>query len=106
MEFNAKKMPCIGNGEKSAMRHSLGGNIISVAKEEDNLSSEKHINRLFGGTFRMLRNIWMAFHFLDKVYEKNYNYNDQTETGICRSNMVPAQEKACVEIRKDTENCN
>ena len=54
--------------------YNLGENIISIAKEEkdlgmviqDNLSSEKHINRIFGDTLRMLRNIWMAFHFLDK----------------------------------------
>ena len=52
----------------------LGKNIISIAKEEkdlgvviqDNLSTEKHLDRMFGDTFRMLRNIWMAFHFLDK----------------------------------------
>ena len=31
-----------------------------------NLSSEKHIDRIFSDTFMMLRNIWMAFHFLDK----------------------------------------
>ena len=84
---------------------------ISIAKKEkdlevviqDNLSSEKLINRIFGDTFRMLRNIRKAFHFLD---EKNYNYNDQTKIGTCRSNMVPAQERGCVEIRKNTENCN
>ena len=33
---------------------------------QDNLSPEKHIDRIFGDTFRMLRNIQMAFHFLDK----------------------------------------
>ena len=45
-----------------------------MAKEEkdlevviqDNLSTEKHRNRLFGDTFRMLRNIRMAIHFLHK----------------------------------------
>ena len=30
----------------------------------------------------------------------------QTKTGICRRNMVPAQKKACGEIRKNTENWN
>ena len=49
----------------------------------------------------------MAFIFLDKdIIKKNYNYNDQTKTGICRNNMVPTQEKACVEIRMNTENSN
>ena len=33
---------------------------------QDNLSSEKHLDRIFGDTFMMLRNIRMAFHFLDK----------------------------------------
>ena len=54
--------------------YKLGENIISMAKEEkdlgvviqDNLSLEKHINRIFGDTFMMLRNIRMAFDFLDK----------------------------------------
>ena len=55
--------------------YKLEENIISIAKEEkdlgvviqDNLSPEKHINRIFDDTFKMLRNIRMAFHFLDKV---------------------------------------
>ena len=91
---------------KSAIRPSwtykLGENIISIATEEkdlgiviqDNLSPEKHIDRISDDTYRMLRNIRMAFHFLDKdkkYDEKNYNYNDQTKTGICRSNMILAQ---------------
>ena len=33
---------------------------------QDNLSPQKHINGILGDTFRMLRNIRMAFHFLDK----------------------------------------
>ena len=70
---------------------------------QDNLSPEKHIDRIFCDTFKMLRNIHMAFHFLD---EKNYNYNNQTKTGICRNNIVPVQEKTCVEIRKNTQIAN
>ena len=49
------------------MRHTwtynLGQNIISIAKEkvlvvviQDNLSPEKHIDRIFDDTFRRLRN--------------------------------------------------
>ena len=65
--------------EKSVMRLSwtfkLRENIIPIAKEEkdlgvviqENLSPEKHINRIFGDTFMMLRNMRMAFHFLDKA---------------------------------------
>ena len=33
---------------------------------KNNLSPEKQINRIFGDTFMMLRNVQMAFHFLDK----------------------------------------
>ena len=54
--------------------YKLGQYIISTVKKEkdlgvmiqDNLSLEKHINRIFGDIFRMLTNIRMAFHFLDK----------------------------------------
>ena len=63
---------------KSAIRPSwtneLGQNIASLLKEEkdlgvviqSNLSPEKNIDKIFSDTFRMLRNIWIAFHFLDK----------------------------------------
>ena len=33
---------------------------------QDNFSSEKHLDRILGDTFMMLRNIRMTFHFLDK----------------------------------------
>ena len=33
-------------------------------------------------------------------------YNDESKTGMCRSNKVLAQEIACVEIRKNIEKCN
>ena len=37
-----------------------------------------------------------AFYFQDMtIDEKINNYNDETKTELCRSNMVPAQEKAC-----------
>ena len=77
MEFNAKICRVLEMG-RSAMRPSwiykLVHNIISIAKEEkdlgvviqDNLSPKKHIDRIFGDTFGMLRNIWLAFHYLDK----------------------------------------
>ena len=77
MEFNAKKCHVL-EMRKSAMRPSwtykLWENFISIVKEEkdlgvviqDNLSPDKHINRIFGNTFMMLRSIRMAFHFLDK----------------------------------------
>ena len=78
MEFNANICDIL-EMEKSAIRplwtYKLGENIISIAKEEkdlgeviqDNLSPEKNIDKIFGGTFKMLRNIRIVFHFLDNT---------------------------------------
>ena len=33
---------------------------------QDSLSSEKHIDKIIGDAFMILRNILMAFHFLDE----------------------------------------
>ena len=64
--------------KKSGMRpkwtYKLGQNIISIEKEEkdlwvviqDNLSPEKHLDKIFGDTCMMLKNIRIAFHFLNK----------------------------------------
>ena len=78
-KFNANKCHVLEMG-KNVMRSTwtykckLGQTIISIVKEEknlgvviqDNLSPEKHRDRIFGGTFMMLRNIRMVFHFPDK----------------------------------------
>ena len=64
--------------------------------------------RIFGDTFRMLRNIWMAFHFLDKDMIR------KIITSMIRPKLEYPEviwspykkEKACVEIGKNTENCN
>ena len=41
---------------------------------QDNLSPENYIDKMFDDTFRVLRNMQIAFHFLDKKYdEKNTN---------------------------------
>ena len=37
---------------------------------QDNLSPEKHIDRIFGDKLRMLRNKQMVFHYLDKDMRK------------------------------------
>ena len=68
------------NAMRPSWMYKLEENIISIAKEEkdlgvviqDNLSPDKHINKILGETFRLLRNIRMAFHFLDKdIMRKN-----------------------------------
>ena len=69
MEFNSIKCHVM-----ECNSHKLVQNIISIIKEEkdlevvikDNLSPEKHVNRIFGDVFRKLRNIQMAFHVLDE----------------------------------------
>ena len=93
---------------KSAMRASWTKYyIISKRRESFEIGNVgqfirwKHIDKTFDETFMMLRKIF--FHFLDKdMMRKNCYYNDKNKTGICRSNMIPSQEKACgVEIGKN-----
>ena len=56
----------------------MGNSIITrVDKEKDleivmqnNLSPEKHINKIIGETYNMLRNIRVAFHYMDKEMMK------------------------------------
>ena len=95
--------------------YKFGGNIISIAKEEkdlvvviqDNLSPEKHINRIIGDTFMMLRNIRMAFHFLDEdMMRKILTTMIRPKLEYAEVIWSPHKKKACVEIRKNTENCN
>ena len=100
---------------KSAMRPSwmykIGENIISIAKEEkdlgvviqDNLSLEKHIDRIFGDTFTILRNIRMAFHFLDKDMRKIITTMIRTKLEYAEVIYSLHRKKTCVEIRKNTE---
>ena len=53
---------------RSTWTYKLGQNILSIEKEEknlgvviqDNLSTKKHIDQIFGDRFIMLRNIRMA----------------------------------------------
>ena len=61
-------------------RHKMGQEEIPKTKEEkdlgmviqDTLSPEWHINQLFGSTYRMLINIWVAFHCMDKNIMKKF----------------------------------
>ena len=34
--------------------------------DKDTLSSEWHINQLFGSTYKKLTKIWVTFHYMDK----------------------------------------
>ena len=71
-------------GMRPTWTYKLRQNIILIEKVEkdlgvviqDKLSPEKHIDQIFGDTFMMLRNIWIAFHFLDKDMMRKTNCND------------------------------
>ena len=49
----------------------------------------------------------MAFHFLDtNMMKKITTSMIIIKTGICRNNMIPSQDKGCVNIGKNIENGN
>ena len=44
---------------------------------QNNLSPERHIEKILGDILMMLRIKWMTFHFLDNgMIRKHYNYYD------------------------------
>ena len=81
MEFNTKKCHLLEMG-KSEVRptytYKMGDAVILRESEEkdlgvyiqDNLSPEKHINKIFGDAFKTLRNMGAAFHYMDKEMMK------------------------------------
>ena len=77
MEFNNKKCHSMrmGKSKKRPVKvYKMGGTNIDTVSEEkdlgitiqDSLTPEKHVNKLFGETYRLLQNIRVAFHYLDK----------------------------------------
>ena len=55
----------------------------------------------------MLRNISMAFHFLDKdMMRKIVTRKIRSKLEYAEVIWSPHMKKTCVEKRKDTENCN
>ena len=98
---------------RSSRTYKLGQNIISIEKEkkdlrvviQDNLSPKKHIIRIFSDIVRMLRNIWMAFHFLNIMMSKIITTMIRPKLEYAEVIWSP-QKKQCVEIRKNIENCN
>merc|ERR1712035_134475 len=77
MEFNSSKCKIMEFG-KSKYRprqvYTMGNNIIEKTNEEkdlgvnimDNLSPEKHVNRITAETYNLLRNIKVAFTYVDE----------------------------------------
>ena len=77
MEFNTSKSCVMKMGRSKYRPHKdyqLGKKtIIEVSEEKDlgvtiqnNLSPEKHINRIFGKTYSMLQSIGLSFNYLDE----------------------------------------
>ncbi len=74
MEFNSSKCHMIGKSiNRPRKTYKMGGEKIKVVHEEkglvklqDTLSSEKHINKLFEETYKMLQNIKTSFNFMEK----------------------------------------
>ena len=65
------------------------------------------MDRIFGDTSMMLRNIRMAFNFLDKdMMRKIVTTMIRPKLEYAEVIWSPHQKKACVEIRKNTENFN
>ena len=77
MEFNSSKCKIMEFG-KSKYRprqvYTMGNNIVEKTNEEkdlgvnimDNLSPEKHVNRITAETYNLLRNIKVAFTYVDE----------------------------------------
>ena len=81
MEFNVNKCHVMEIGISEARptwKYTMGMEEIKKVHEEkdlgvtiqDNLKPEKHIGKIFGDTYRMLRNIRVAFHYMDKEMMK------------------------------------
>ena len=110
-------MPCIRNEKecRPTWTYKLGRNNISIEKEEkklgmviqDNLSPEIQIYKIFGDTFRMLRNIQMAFHFLDEDMRKQIATIIRPKLEYAEVIWSPhKKKKTCIEIEKNIDNTN
>ncbi len=59
------------------------GEILKVQEErdlgviiQDNLESESHVNRIFGDTYRVVRNIGITFHYMYKEFKNMIKKKD------------------------------
>ena len=77
MEFNAKKCHVLEMGvsdKRPNWTYKIGNEAINKKKEEkdlgvivqDNLSPEKHINKIIGSAYRLLTNMRVAFNYMDE----------------------------------------
>ena len=76
MEFNINKCHVMKMGKskyRPCKTYKMGEKIIKEVTEEkdlgviiqNDLSPEKHVNKIFGKTYKMLQNIGLAFYYLD-----------------------------------------
>ena len=74
---------------------------------QDNISPEKYINLIFGKTFRMLRNIRIAFHFLDNgVMRKIITTMIRPKLKYAEVIWSQHKKKTCNNIGENTKNSN
>ena len=77
MEFNINKCHVMKMGKskyRPCKTYKMGEKIIKEVTEEkdlgviiqNDLSPEKHVNKIFGKTYKMLQNIGLAFYYLDE----------------------------------------
>ena len=66
MYWKWKKVQWDPHGHKVRIKSKVKEEQYLGAAIHDNLLTEKHINRIIGNTFKMLKSIWMDFHFLEK----------------------------------------
>ena len=67
---------------------------------QDTLSPEQHINQLFGSTYRILSNIRVAFHHMDKDMMKNI-LTSMIHLRLEYATVWSPNKKGYKEIRKD-----
>lgn len=78
LEFNAKKchaMEMGKSGRRPTWNYKMGEDEIMKSKKEkdlgvviqDTLQPGQHISEIFGSTYRLLSNIRVAFHYMDKT---------------------------------------
>ena len=77
LEFNAKKCHVMELGKskrRPEWEYKMGEEVIMKSRKEkdlgvviqDTLTPEQHISEIFGKTYRMLTNVKVAFHYMDK----------------------------------------
>ncbi len=70
------------------------------------MSFGKHINKIIGETYNLLRNIKIAFSYIDEDMIKTDNNDDMSKIGVRSISVVAKFEKGYKKVRKNPERCN